>query len=267
MHNSRSSEPEIRLGLGLKWSLVLVWLAVSVVYADSVQTIQQAPRFKRQTSIQSSPMAGATAGASVGFGGNSNRRPPVQAPLGDAELGSAVRPTGQASVSAGSGSSSASSLSSSPNSQDGFDEIVSEKPLEARPSIQASQAPKKRPKTSRRPTARPVEADDSDEYCEDDEDHYGPYDYRSMFRLAAQPFQQINNMMTRIFDHMPANDDNYEYSDGNYAMASSSSSGDGLSRVMSSVTNNGRTRGIVSETRNGRTKTRRIGDYEENDDY
>lgn len=295
MHSSRSSKPEIRLGPSLKWScLVLVWLAVSVVFADesttecepevstmTEPTIQQVSRFKRQaSSIQSSPMAGATAGASIGFGGNNNRRPPVQAPLGDIEIGSGARPTGQASSStslgggqpsSGSGSGSSLSSSSVSSSQDGFDDpIVSEKlPEAARPSVQGSQAPKKRPKPiNRRPsTSRPVEPEYNDEYCEDDDDNYGPYDYRSMFRMAAQPFQHMNNMMSRIFDRMPTNDDNYEYGDGNYAMASSSSSGDGLSRVMSSVTNNGRTRGIVSETRNGRTKTRRIGDYEENDDY
>lgn len=40
--------------------------------------------------------------------------------------------------------------------------------------------------------------------------------------------------------------------------ASAINTGDGFSRLSSSVTNNGRTRGIVSETRNGRTQTRRI---------
>lgn len=45
---------------------------------------------------------------------------------------------------------------------------------------------------------------------------------------------------------------------GSSAVATASSGGDGVSRMLSSVTNNGRTRGIVSETRNGRTQTRRI---------
>lgn len=115
--------------------------------------------------------------------------------------------------------------------------------------------------------------DNDDDYAHSDSS--SAYDYRDgdYGSSMMEPMRHMKGMFARIFDSFPTMDSMYQdggdYSDdnnGNIAMASSYSSGDGYARSRSTVSNNGRMRGILSETRNGRTRTRRIGSADSDDD-
>lgn len=96
----------------------------------------------------------------------------------------------------------------------------------------------------------------------DDRDDYGS--------SMMEPMRHMKGMFARIFNNLPDMDSmydgDYDNNNGNIAMASSYSTGDGYARSRSTVSNNGRMRGILSETRNGRTRTRRIGSADDDDD-
>lgn len=248
-------------------SLALILLASGETHGLS----HQPSRLKRQVSIQTQPGSTASAGATAGvLGGTGGSGPSVRIPI-DSNL-----PTPTVSLDRPANPAVASKADSLADTRP---EIGLANVPNVRLPVQIpEQQPKRKPSrvTPMRPPSetyyRPRD-DQVDEYCEDDgeDDIGGPYDYHSMFQMAAQPMRHVSDMMTRIFERMPTvADDGLEYGgSGNYASASALGDSDGFSRVASSVTNNGRTRGIVSETRNGRTKTRRIGGGadEEGEDY
>lgn len=241
-------------------------------------------RIKRQASFQvSPPLASVSAGALAGVssssnGSGTNRRPSIQASF-DSPL-----PSIEASVNQRVPETSISSQPSRPQISVGSsgsptsidqDNDIPERDI---PVTRPINEPPKRPESKfklrprpRRPIERPTERpsrpieDDTDEECDDDyHERDGPYDYKSMFHIVTEPMRHMSSMMSRMFDSMPGIDHGSgEYDGRNYAVSSSVSNSDGYSRLSSAVTNNGRTRGIVSETRNGRTKTRKIGDYED----